>query len=136
LRKEILETTTMSTYITVHRVLSMPVSLAVRGADGLAKRAPYGGVERQRLSSQSIKAHLRGDATGMAKFAGSIGEAKRVRSALIGEALIAPQLEARGLAADHAKAWAGAIMALFGKDEAKETSKNNCYYFSGRGCTV
>ena len=36
----------MSTYITVHRVLSMPVSLPVRGADGLAKRAPYGGVER------------------------------------------------------------------------------------------
>ena len=30
-----------------------------RGADGLAKRAIYGGVERQRLSSQSVKAHLR-----------------------------------------------------------------------------
>jgi hypothetical protein len=109
----------MSTYVTVHRVLSMSVSLPVRGADGLAKRAPYGGVERQRLSSQSIKAHLRSDATGMAKFAASIGEAKSVRSALIGEARIAPQLEARGLAADHAKAWAGAIMGLFGKDDTK-----------------
>src|SRR5580704_11430369 len=107
----------MSTYVTVHRVLSMPVSLPVRGADGLAKRAPYGGVERQRLSSQSIKSHLRGDATGMAKFAASIGEAKSVRSALIGEALIAPRLEARGLATEHARAWAVAIMALFGRDE-------------------
>ena len=109
----------MSTYITVHRVLSMPVSLPVRGADGLAKRAPYGGVERQRLSSQSIKAHLRGDATGMAKFAASIGEAKSVRSALIGEAILAPRLEERGLPADDAQAWARAIMALFGKDDAK-----------------
>jgi CRISPR system Cascade subunit CasC len=116
------ETMTMSTYITVHRILSMPVSLPVRGADGLAKRAPYGGVERQRLSSQSIKAHLRGDTTGMAKFAASIGEAKSVRSALIGEALIAPRLEARGLAADDAKAWASAIMTLFGADESKSSS--------------
>jgi CRISPR system Cascade subunit CasC len=112
----------MSTYITVHRILSMPVSLPVRGADGLAKRAPYGGVERQRLSSQSIKAHLRGDATGMATFAASIGEAKSVRSALIGEALIAPRLEERGLTTDDAKAWAGAIMALFGAGESKSGS--------------
>jgi hypothetical protein len=94
----------MSTYITIHRVLSMPVSLPVRGADGLAKRAPYGGVERQRLSSQSIKAHLRSDATGMAKFAASIGENKSVRSALIGEALIAPRLEERGLTSENATA--------------------------------
>jgi CRISPR system Cascade subunit CasC len=112
----------MSTYITVHRILSMPVSLPVRGADGLAKRAPYGGVERQRLSSQSIKAHLRGDAVGMAKFATSIGEAKSVRSALIGGALIAPRLEERGLTTDDAKAWAGAIMALFGAGESKSSS--------------
>jgi len=112
----------MSTYITVHRVLSMPVSLPVRGADGLAKRAPYGGVERQRLSSQSIKAHLRSDATGMANFATSIGEAKSVRSALIGEMKIAPRLEARELRPDDAKAWASAIMALFGADESKSGS--------------
>jgi CRISPR system Cascade subunit CasC len=112
----------MSTYITVHRVLSMPVSLPVRGADGLAKRAPYGGVERQRLSSQSIKAHLRGGATGMAKFAASIGEAKSVRSALIGEKLIAPRLEARGLTSEDAMAWGRAIMALFQADESKNVS--------------
>src|SRR5271156_3902130 len=113
----------MSTYITVHRVLSMPVSLPVRGADGLAKRAPYGGVERQRLSSQSIKAHLRGDAVGMAKFAASIGEGKSVRSALIGQALIAPRLEADAqVTADDAKAWASAIMALFGADDSKNSS--------------
>jgi CRISPR system Cascade subunit CasC len=112
----------MSTYVTVHRVLSMPVSLPVRGADGLAKRAPYGGVERQRLSSQSIKAHLRGDATGMGKLAASIGEEKSVRSALIGEKLIAPRLQARGLPPGDAEAWAGAIMALFGADDSKKSS--------------
>jgi CRISPR system Cascade subunit CasC len=116
----------MSTYITIHRVLSMPVSLPVRGADGLAKRAPYGGVERQRLSSQSIKAHLRSDATGMAKFAASIGENKSVRSALIGEALIVPRLEERGLTSENATAWSRAIMSLFGKDATKtDESKNS-----------
>ncbi len=39
-------------YVVIHRMFSLPVSLPVRGADGLAKRAVYGGVERQRLSSQ------------------------------------------------------------------------------------
>jgi hypothetical protein len=51
-------------HVVVHRIFSLSVSLPVRGADGLAKRAPYGGVERQRLSSQSVKAHLR-SATGI-----------------------------------------------------------------------
>ena len=46
-------------HVVVHRIFSLSVSLPVRGADGLAKRAPYGGVERQRLSSQSVKSHLR-----------------------------------------------------------------------------
>ena len=51
----------MSTYITVHRVLSMPVSLPVRGADGLAKRAPYGGVVRQRRVVAQLEQAVLGD---------------------------------------------------------------------------
>jgi hypothetical protein len=59
----------------------------------------------------------------MANFAASIGEAKSVRSALIGEALIAPRLEAEAkVTTDDAKAWASAIMALFGADESKSGS--------------
>ena len=103
-------------HVVVHRIFSLSVSLPVRGADGLAKRAPYGGVERQRLSSQSVKAHLR-SATGipgsMSDLAVELGTDMSVRSALIGPRLIAPELEKRGLKAEVASDWAGAIMALF-----------------------
>jgi hypothetical protein len=103
-------------HVVVHRLFSLSVSLPVRGADGLAKRAPYGGVERQRLSSQSVKAHLR-SATGipgsMSDLAADLGTEMSVRSALIGPRLIAPELEKRGLKAEVASDWAGAIMALF-----------------------
>jgi CRISPR system Cascade subunit CasC len=103
-------------HVVVHRIFSLSVSLPVRGADGLAKRAPYGGVERQRLSSQSVKAHLR-SATGvpgsMSDLAVELGTDMSVRSALIGPRIIAPELEKRGLKAEVASDWAGAIMALF-----------------------
>ena len=66
-------------------MFSLSVSLPVRGADGLAKRAVYGGVERQRLSSQSVKAHLRagtGLDSSMADLATELGTDMSVRSAL------------------------------------------------------
>src|SRR4051794_28686310 len=113
-------------HVVVHRMFSLSVSLPVRGADGLAKRALYGGVERQRLSSQSIKAHLR-SATGvpgsMSDLAAALGTEMSVRSALIGPRLIAPELEKRGLKTEIASDWAGAIMALFqsGKKPPTET---------------
>jgi CRISPR system Cascade subunit CasC len=103
-------------HVVVHRIFSLSVSLPVRGADGLAKRAPYGGVERQRLSSQSIKSHLRattGIPGSMADLAAALGTEMSVRSALIGPRLIAPELEKRGLSAEVASDWAGAVMALF-----------------------
>jgi hypothetical protein len=85
-------------HVVVHRIFSLSVSLPVRGADGLAKRAPYGGVERQRLSSQSVKAHLR-SATGipgsMSDLALELGTDMSVRSALIGPRIISPELEKR-----------------------------------------
>jgi CRISPR system Cascade subunit CasC len=103
-------------YVVVHRIFSLSVSLPVRGADGLAKRAPYGGVERQRLSSQSVKSHLRagtGTPDSMADLASALGTEMSVRSALIGPRIIAPALEKQGLSAEEASNWAQAVMALF-----------------------
>jgi CRISPR system Cascade subunit CasC len=110
-------------HVIIHRIFSLPVSLPVRGADGLAKRATYGGVERQRLSSQSVKAHLRaatGLANPMADLADAVGANMSVRSALIGPRRIAPALEQLGLEAEVAATWADAVMALFqtGKEKA------------------
>ncbi len=110
-------------HVIIHRIFSLPVSLPVRGADGLAKRATYGGVERQRLSSQSVKAHLRA-ATGltspMADLAAAVGGNMSVRSALIGPRRIAPALEQLGVEAEAAATWADAVMSLFqtGKEKA------------------
>jgi len=109
-------------HIVIHRIFSLSVSLPVRGADGLAKRAVYGGVERQRLSSQSVKAHLR-DATGlngsMADLARMLGTEMSVRSALIGPRRIEPALVKRGVEPEEAERWATAVMALFQSGKEK-----------------
>lgn len=114
------------THVIVHRIFSLSVSLPVRGADGLAKRALYGGVERQRLSSQSVKAHLR-DTTGipgsMADLAASLDTEMSVRSALIGPNLIAPALMENGLTDAEASKWAAAVMALFQTGKKRPTSE-------------
>ena len=111
------------TYVIVHRIFSLSVSLPVRGADGLAKRALYGGVERQRLSSQSVKAHLR-ETTGipgsMADLASALGTEMSVRSAIIGSNLIAPELKKQGLKDEEAAKWADAVMALFQSGKKKK----------------
>src|SRR5215831_16596351 len=109
-------------HIVIHRIFSLSVSLPVRGADGLAKRAVYGGVERQRLSSQSVKAHLR-EATGlngsMADLAQMLGTEMSVRSALIGPRRIEPALKKRGVEPEEAERWATAVMELFQSGKQK-----------------
>jgi CRISPR system Cascade subunit CasC len=116
-------------HIVIHRIFSLSVSLPVRGADGLAKRAVYGGVERQRLSSQSVKAHLR-DATGlngsMADLAQMLGTEISVRSALIGPRRIEPALVKRGVEPEEAERWATAVMELFqsGKKKTEEAEED------------
>jgi CRISPR system Cascade subunit CasC len=97
-------------------MFSLPVSLPVRGADGLAKRATYGGIERQRLSSQSIKAHLRAATRldrSMADLAKELNTEMSVRSAKIGDRMIQKKLTAQGLSEDEASLWADAVMAMF-----------------------
>ena len=113
-------------HIVIHRMFSLSVSLPVRGADGLAKRAIYGGVERQRLSSQSIKAHLRagtGLNSPMADLAKELGTEMSVRSAIIGARRIATELANRGLAEDIASTWGNEVMALFQSGKAKPAAK-------------
>jgi CRISPR system Cascade subunit CasC len=113
-------------HVVIHRLFSLPVSLPVRGADGLAKRAIYGGVERQRLSSQSVKAHMR-NATGlpgsMADLAKELNTELSVRSALIGPRIIATELKARKLPEDEANSWSEAVMALFQSGKEKVPAK-------------
>jgi CRISPR system Cascade subunit CasC len=100
------------------------------GQDGLAKRTIYGGVERQRISSQSFKAALRDNPTLVrAKDGGIVGDTMKdlakslgldmsVRSALIGERKLVPALVARRLSEADAKAWSDAVMGLWRREGA------------------
>src|SRR3954471_15472523 len=109
-------------FIQIHTLRDYAVSLPNRGQDGLAKRAPYGGVERQRISSQSIKAAnrdskdlVRTSPDGadvvpdqLAELARELGLEMSVRSALIGDRRIRPELETAGLSEQEAIAWTNA----------------------------
>ena len=118
-------------FIQVHTLRDYAVALPNRGQDGLAKRAPYGGVERQRISSQSIKATLRDSddlvRTGpdgtlvpdqLADLARQLGLETSVRSALIGDRLIRPDLVNAGLPEEEAAAWTDALMGLWRREGA------------------
>jgi hypothetical protein len=50
-------------FVQIHTLRDYSTALPNRGQDGLAKRTVYGGIERQRISSQSFKAALRDNPT-------------------------------------------------------------------------
>lgn len=119
----------------VHTLRDYSTALPNRGQDGLAKRTVYGGVERQRISSQSFKAALRDspalvrtDAKGetvddtLRSLAEELGIGMSVRSALIEERVIMPKLKDAGLDDERSEAWARAIMGLWRAEGAKVAS--------------
>ncbi len=55
-------------FVQIHTLRDYSTALPNRGQDGLAKRTVYGGIERQRISSQSFKAALRDNPTLACRF--------------------------------------------------------------------
>jgi CRISPR system Cascade subunit CasC len=118
-------------FVQIHTLRDYSTALPNRGQDGLAKRTVYGGIERQRISSQSFKAALRDNLTlvrtkggkivgdTMEALAESLGLDMSVRSALIGEKKLIPALLSRKLSEGDAKEWSDAIMALWQREGAK-----------------
>src|SRR4030095_15805094 len=97
-------------FVQIHTLRDYSTALPNRGQDGLAKRTVYGGIERQRISSQSFKAALRDGlalvrANGKGKtvddtlrsLAEQLGIGMSVRSALIEERVLMPKLKEAGL---------------------------------------
>ena len=70
----------MTTFVQIHTLRDYVPSWPNRGADGLAKRWHYGDAERQRISSQCIKAALRKPTLGLAELAAELGLDMSVRS--------------------------------------------------------
>src|SRR5262245_12527969 len=122
-------------FVQIHTLRDYSTALPNRGQDGLAKRTVYGGVERQRISSQSFKAAMRDNialvrsANGggtvddtLRALADELGIGMSVRSALIAERIVAPRLKEEGLDDDQARRWADAIMGLWRAEGAAVAS--------------
>lgn len=103
----------MAVTVSIHRIVSLPLSNPNRGMDGLPKTMYYGGVSRSRVSSQCIKAALRD------RFdPKSIGLDATVRSTVVAQMRIAPNLMKKGLSEAHAVAATSDLMALFVAEKA------------------
>ena len=122
-------------FIQIHTLRDYSTALPNRGQDGLAKRTIYGGIERQRISSQSFKAAMRDNLTlvrvgkkgaivsdTMKDLAERLGLSMSVRSALIGDRKLVPALTSRGFSEDDAKEWSAAVMGLWRAEGAKVES--------------
>ena len=83
----------------IHTLHSYPAALLNRDESGLAKRMPYGGSFRTRISSQALKRHWR-DATGTGSFVGIQGFEDSVRSRSTVNRLVVDPLRLSAAAAD------------------------------------
>ena len=71
---------TNARFIQIHTLSSYPAALLNRDDAGLAKRMPYGGAIRTRISSQCLKRHWRVDRSGAERMADIDGAEASVRS--------------------------------------------------------
>jgi hypothetical protein len=134
-------------FVQIHTLRDYSTALPNRGQDGLAKRTVYGGIERQRISSQCFKAALRDNPTlvrtkdgkivgdTMVDLARTLGLDMSVRSALIGELKLVPQLISRKLSENDATAWSDAVMGLWRSEDppgrGSEGNKRACGWMRG-----
>src|SRR5262245_4073573 len=122
-------------FVQIHTLRDYSTALPNRGQDGLAKRTVYGGIERQRISSQSFKAAMRDNldlvrstnegktvADTLRALADELGVGMSVRSALIADRIVAPKLKEKGLEEETAQKWAEAIMGLWRAEGASVAS--------------
>jgi CRISPR system Cascade subunit CasC len=111
-------------FVQIHTLHSYPGTLLNRDDAGLAKRLPFGGVERLRISSQCLKRHWRvaDDAHALAKIDPSIGVSTRSRR--IWKVLIREPLVKEGLSAAAVDAvLAGMQVELYGESKKVKAAK-------------
>lgn len=116
-------------FLQIHSLHSYSAALLNRDDSGLAKRLPYGGKMRTRISSQCLKRHWRVD-DGIFSIHGIEGAEAAVRSReLVTKRLRAP-LEKENIAADILDAIEPAFqIAIYGKDAAKGKSNRQPLLF-------
>lgn len=114
----------MNRFLQIHTLTSYPASLLNRDDAGFAKRIPFGGTMRTRISSQCLKHHWREfDGPGALS---DLGVPMSVRSRLTFEKLVLEPLVKDGVDRELARAVTQALMgAVLGKSEKakKEAAK-------------
>lgn len=91
-------------FIQIHTLHSYPAALLNRDDAGLAKRMPFGGVERTRVSSQCLKRHWRmaNDPFALRTISPDIGvsvRSRRVWSVKVADALVAEGIDRKAVEA-------------------------------------
>ncbi len=109
----------MTRFVQIHTLASFPAVLLNRDDAGFAKRLPYGGASRIRVSSQCLKRHWRTVEDEWALSRLDLPMAERSRKAI--EMAVMPKLGA--LAPDIAEAIETSLtVSLYGKDAKKTPS--------------
>lgn len=117
---------TSARFVQIHTLHSWPAALLNRDDAGLAKRAPFGGTERIRVSSQCLKRHWRtaDDAHALARIEPAIGTS--VRSRRVWHVEIEEPLIAEGFEPDLVALVLRALQdALYGESEAAKKSRGD-----------
>src|SRR5262245_16193782 len=104
----------MTRFVQIHSLASYPAALLNRDDAGLAKRMPYGGASRIRISSQCLKRHWRlvDDEWSLKNTGAPMG----VRSREIVEREVKPKLKASEAVVDGV--CAALVRHLYGKNSA------------------
>ncbi len=109
--------------IQIHFLTAYPASCLVRGIDGRPKTMQWGGVERGRISSASLKRAVRTSEAFVDALQGNLG----TRTARLGK-MVAERLVAEGMPEDAAIKAASAVGGAFGKvDEGDLVAKQLAY---------
>lgn len=101
----------MNRFIQFHFLTVYPPSNPNRDDTGRPKSAQYGGVDRLRISSQSIKRAVRTSDLMRVKLEGDIGD----RTCRIGEAMKEILMQEEGFSDAEANQWAEFLTSVFGK---------------------
>lgn len=99
----------MNRFVQIHTLTSYPASLLNRDDAGFAKRIPFGGVTRTRVSSQCLKRHWR-TFEGEGALSG-LGQPMSVRSRYTFDELVVQPLVGEGVPAELAREVTRALMS-------------------------
>lgn len=113
---------TTSRFIQFHVLTSYPASLLNRDDAGFAKRMPFGGASRIRISSQCLKRHWR-TFEGEGALSSIPGVEHAVRSRLTFDELVLKPLVASGVRSESARFIVSAIIGVVLGDSAKAKAK-------------